>query len=320
MPNSTPAEREIALGKRRAAQLPVLSNALLTVLKLTIVAVTGSVSVLAEAVNSAGDLFGSTISYTAVRAADTPPDEAHAYGHGKFENLTSVVIAAIIIAGASYTLREAMIHLQEHAKVRHALPAIAVMVFSALVNIGVSRRLFSVGTQYDSPALIADARHLRTDIITSTAILVSLCLTRITGQYWIDPATAIVVTVMVFWIGMQIMRDAVQSLADISLPANEERLMGAALSADPRVLGYHKLRTRKAGSHRHIDVHIMVDDRVSFIEAHEISEELEDRLRALLPNTHPIIHIEPFEVETQHQRAEREAQERIELGEAKRRE
>ena len=288
--------------KNRAARMSVASNAVLTLMKIAVVAVTGSVSVLAETVNSAADLLGSAVALSAVRAADEPPDETHAYGHGKFENLSGVLIALLIIGGAAYALGEAVVHLVHRTAVRQTAPAIVVMALSAAANIVVSRHLLKTGLATDSPALVADGRHLQTDVVTSGSVFLSLVLTRVTGIYWIDPAVAIVITFIIFWVGMQIARDAVLMLSDIALPADEERLLRRVLDDDPRILGYHKLRTRKSGSHRHIDVHVQIDDRNSFVEAHRYSEEIEDNLRAALPNLHPIIHIEPFEDEAQHQR------------------
>ena len=289
------------VAKRHAARLSVFSNALLTLLKLFVFGFTGSVSVLAETVNSAGDLLGSAVAYFTVRVADIPPDESHAFGHGKFENLSGFLIAIIIVSGAAYAFSEAIQHLLLRTHLVQTMPAIIVMMLSVISNIVVSRRLLVVGKQTDSPALTADGRHLQADVITSGAVAISLIVARVTRLYWIDPVTALLITTVVFWMGVQIARDAIMMLSDISLPPGEEKVLRDMLDSDPRVLGYHKLRTRKAGSHRHLDVHVQIDDQNSFVDAHDFSEELEDRLRNALPNLHPIVHIEPYEAEIKHQ-------------------
>jgi cation diffusion facilitator family transporter len=138
--------------------------------------------------------------------------------------------------------------------------------------------------------------------VTSFGAMIGLVLTGLTGKFWIDPVIALVITSLIFWIAMQIARDAVMMLSDASLPANEEQELRNALESDPHVLGYHKLRTRKSGSHRYVDVHVQIDDRLSFVDAHQYTEDIEDKLRATLRNLHPIIHAEPFEAERQHQR------------------
>ncbi len=290
--------------KRQAARLPVASNGLLTVLKLIVVAFTGSASVFAEVINSAGDLLGSTVSYATVRVADEPPDETHTYGHGKYENLSGVFIGLLIVVGAAASFYEGLHRLIVGAPAPQTTWAIAVMTLSALINAGVSSRLLAVGKKLDSPALVADGKHLRTDILTSGTALAGLVATRVTHRPWIDPAAALLLSVFVFWIGVQIAFDAVRMLTDVALPEDEEQLLRETLDLEPRVLGYHKLRTRKAGAHRHIDVHIQIDDANSFIAAHDYSEELEEKLRATLPNLHPIIHIEPYEAEAKHQEEE----------------
>jgi cation diffusion facilitator family transporter len=297
--------------KRQTARLSVISNAALTVLKLIVVSMSGSISVLAETVNSVSDLFGSAVAYGAVRAADSPPDRTHEYGHGKFENLSGMVIGIFILGGGAFALAGAIQHLVLRQTVRQTTAAIAVMAVSAGINLLVSRRLVAVGRKLDSPALLADGKHLRTDVITSCTALASLVLTHFTGQYWIDPLAAIGITVLIFYIAIQIMRDAIMTLLDASLPEKEEQMLRDALDSDSRVLGYHKLRTRKSGSQRHVDVHVQIDDSHTFVEAHDFTEQLEEKLRATLPNVHPIIHTEPFEAEARHQEAERRRQEKL---------
>ncbi len=262
------------------------------------VAFSGSASVFAEVINSAGDLLGSTVSYATVRAADEPPDETHTYGHGKYENLSGVFIGLLIVGGAAAAFYEGLHRLIVGAPAPQTTWAIAVMTVSALINAGVSARLLASGPKAGLPrALVADGKHLRTDILTSCTALAGLVATRLTHRAWIDPAAALVLSVLVFWIGVQIAFDAVRMLTDVALPEGEEQLLRETLDLEPRVLGYHKLRTRKAGAHRHIDVHVQIDDANSFIAAHDYSEELEEKLRATLPNLHPIIHIEPYEAE-----------------------
>lgn len=297
-PPQTPGE----LAKRRVARAAILSNASLTVLKLLVAAVSGSVSVLAETVNSAGDLVGSAVAFGAIRAAAEPPDATHAYGHGKFENLSGVALSLLLVGGALYTSAEAIVHLFEHRAVSFTSPAIAVMAVSAIVNIVISSRLIKVGKQEDSPALTADGVHLRTDVFTATAALVGLIASRATHLFWIDPAFALCISALVFRIGGHIALDAVFTLSDMSLPDPEETKLRAVLNAEPRVLGFHRLRTRKSGSYRIIDVHVLIDDKTSFVSAHDYSEELEDKLRAALPNVDATIHIEPYEAEIKHQR------------------
>jgi cation diffusion facilitator family transporter len=290
--------------KDAAARWSVCSNTLLIVLKLAVAASTGAVSVFAEAFHSFGDLIGSIVAMIAVRVSDAPPDESHAYGHGKFENLSGVASAILMFLAGSYAVVEAVKHLREHRSVEVVNPGLSVMAFSVIVNIFVSRHLLATGKSTDSAALTADGNHLRTDIYTSFGVFVSLLIVKFTGWIWMDSVAAICVSGMIFYTGYKLAGDAVGTLSDRSLPPAEERALRDTIESDKRVLSYHNLRTRKSGSHRHVDVHVLISDGNSFVQAHDFTEELEEKLRRTLPNVHPIIHIEPYEAEAKHQRSE----------------
>jgi cation diffusion facilitator family transporter len=294
----TPGEQ----AKRNIARAAIISNASLTVMKLVVAAVSGSVSVLAETVNSAGDLVGSAVAFGALRVAAEPPDATHAYGHGKFENLSGVALSLLLVGGAFYTSVEAIVHLIERKPVTYTLWAIVVMTLSAIANIVISTRMIKVGKEQDSAALTADGKHLQTDVYTALGAMFGLLASHFTHYFWIDPVVALGISVFVFKIGGRIALDAVFTLSDMSLPADEETKLRAVLDSEPGVKSYHRLRTRKSGPIRHVDVHVLIDDQTSFVDAHDYSEELEDKLRDALPNVDATIHMEPFEAETRHQR------------------
>ena len=292
----------IARRKRDAARWSLTASASLLGLKVIVGAVTGSAGILAEAVNSAADLVGSALALLSVRASDEPPDHSHAYGHGKIENLSGAATAALILVGGVFAIGEAVRHLLHPDPLPGLGWGMAVMAASAVVNAVVSRRLLAVGRDTDSPALAADGHHLRTDVLTSLGVLLGLTLVRTTGKLWWDSAAALGVSFLILRVGYRLARDAVLTLSDAALPPAEEAALTAILMAHPDVRGFHKLRTRKSGSHRHADVHVQIADTHTFVEAHRLTEELEDRLRDALPNLHPIIHIEPDEDEARHQR------------------
>lgn len=293
---------DVARRKRAAACWSLLSNSALLTLKVGAGIVSGSVGVLAEAVNSAADLVGAMVAFFSVRVSDEPPDALHAYGHGKIENLSGIATAALILGGGGYAIGEAVRQLMRAAPLEDVGWAMGVMGVSAIVNVVVSRHLLTVGRETDSPALAADGHHLQTDVWTSLGVLAGLGLTRLTGSRVWDSVAALLVSLLILRVGFTLARDALRTLSDASLPDDEEKILAEALNAHPAVLGFHKLRTRKSGSHRHVDVHVQIADTHTFVEAHRLTEELEDQLRDVLPNLHPIIHIEPFEDEAQHQR------------------
>jgi cation diffusion facilitator family transporter len=270
--------------------------------KVVVWTITGSVGVLAEALHSCADLIGSSLALISLRFADNPPDAEHEYGHGKFENMSGMLIGILVLGAGIGAIAEAVQHLNTRHAIIAPIPAIIVMGLSAISNALVSRNLLRVGHETDSPALTADGRHLQTDIVTSVSVFVGLILIQVTGAFWIDPAAAVVVAIFIFTTAIRIARDSLHTLSDAALPAEEEEILRRVLADDPRVLGFHKLRTRKSGSHRHVDVHIQIADTHSFVTAHQIGEEIEDSLRRALPNVHPIIHYEPYEDEVARQR------------------
>jgi cation diffusion facilitator family transporter len=299
------ADTDIAIDtekqKIHAARWSICSNSLLIVLKLAVAASTGAVSVFAEAIHSFGDLIGATVAMIAVRVSDAPPDDSHAYGHGKFENLSGVASALLMFLAGTYAVFEAIKHLKHLGRQVIVEPGLFVMAFSVVTNILVSRHLLQIGKKTDSAALMADGQHLRGDIYTSFGVFISLLIVKLTGWTWADPAAAIVVSGMIFVTGYKLAGEAVGTLSDSSLPSAEEKVLRDVIAEDPRVLSYHNLRTRKSGSHRHVDVHVLISDSYTFVQAHDFTEELEEKLRQALPNVHPIIHIEPYEAEAQHQ-------------------
>jgi len=309
MPGTTAADTQ---RKIRTARLSIYSNSSLILLKVVAGTVTGSVSVLAEAAHSANDLVAAFIAYFSVRKADAPPDDSHPFGHGKIENLSGLAEALLIFGAAAYIVYESIrkIHEVFHgATIERTYWAIAVMTVSAVVNVVVSRRLFAVAHETESMALEADAQHLQVDVYTSGAVVVGLTVAELTQIWLLDPILALLVAGLICGAAYRLSAGAITFLMDTGLPPGELEELRQVLLADPRVRSYHNLRTRRSGSHRYADVHIQLADDLSFVEAHRLTEELEDRLRAALPRLHVIVHPEPFQAERQHQRDQHGAEE-----------
>lgn len=167
------------------------------------------------------------------------------------------------------------------------------MGVSALVNLVVSRHLRTVARREDSLALEADAQHLTTDVYTSVGVGIGLLVVWFTGWHWLDPVAAIGVALLIGSIGWKLTRQAMHHLMDSSLPPGEIAAIETVLRAQPRLLSWHRLRTRKAGSERHVDMHIVLGGETLLEEAHRISVELERQILQALPNAHVVIHIDP---------------------------
>jgi len=285
--------------KTAAAGLSVASNSILIATKLLVGLLSGSVAIISEAVHSAVDLLAALLAFFSVRASDRPADREHPFGHGKIENLSGTIEAVLIFAAAIFVLVEAVRKILKPEPLEHIWLGIGLMAFSALANTIVSSWLFRVAKEHDSVALEADAQHLRVDVWTSGSVLVGLLLiavlTPLVGgkAAYIDPLIAIAVAAQIIRVSWKLTREAGGPLLDRGLPVDEIRMVKDILLDDERVVGYHKLRTRKSGPVRHIDVHLIVPEELSLSEAHDLAEKVEDRIRNQFGSAHVITHVEP---------------------------
>lgn len=277
--------------KRRAAALSVSSNTLLVLSKLVIGILTGSVSVISEAIHSAMDLLAAIIAFIAVSFSDRPPDLDHPHGHGKIESLSGAVEALLIFAAVIFIVYEAIEKFIHGGKVEHLYLGSVVMGFSALVNIGVSWYLQRVGKKTDSEALLADAAHLRTDVYTSLGVLLGLVLVQITGQQWLDPVAALAVGVLITREAWQITRRSVGNLLDESLPETERQKVEQAIQQTGVI--FHDLRSRKSGATRVIDLHLNVSPTSTVEQVHKLCDRIEESIKHEIPRAQVLIHPEP---------------------------
>ena len=286
------SENEIIL-KRHTARLSVMSNLILVVCKLIVGMLTGTVSIISEAIHSGVDLMASTVSFMAVRKSSEPPDEEHDYGHGKVENVSAAAESLFIIAAAIFIFAEAVGKFTNPQLPEDLDLAMGVMIVSSVLNLAVSQRMHHIGKRTNSAALLADALHLRTDVWTSVAVLFGIILMKITGYLWIDPLIACCVAVGILHVGYQMCRSSYDTLVDASLDAAEEAHIGSIIMNNPQVIGYHHLRTRKAGEVTVMDFHLELDKNMSLEAAHDVASEVELELRRQAGPCDPTIHLEP---------------------------
>jgi cation diffusion facilitator family transporter len=253
------------------------------------------VAILTEAVHSSIDLVASVVAFFSVRKADEPADESHRYGHEKIENLAAAIEGILILIGSAAIAFEAIRHLINHGKVQNAGIGIAVIGISLGANVVVSLRLSRTARKTGSPALAGDAAHLGTDALTSAAVLVGLVLVDVTGAQWIDPVIALVVATVIVGTGLRLLAQSSRVLVDESLPPSEVEAIRKAVEdfASRGVVGYHELRTRRAGARRYVDLHVQFRRGTSLEDAHRTAHELQDLIGARLAGTDVLIHLEP---------------------------
>ena len=283
--------------KAGAASLSLISNSALVVLKIVAGAITGSIAILTEAIHSSIDLVASVVAYVSVRKADEPPDADHLYGHAKVENLAAAIEGMLILVGAAVIIFEAVRRLATGAHIESIGVGIAAVAISTVVNLAVSTYLYRQAEAHDSPALEGDAAHLRADAFTSVAVLIGLVLVEVTGVVALDSVVALMVAVAIVYAGIRILTRSSRVLVDEALPAEELDVVKQAIWSYPgnEIAGHHKLRGRRAGSARHIDVHLQFAPGTTLERAHQIAHELQDQVRMRIRGAELLVHLEPFD-------------------------
>ena len=277
--------------KVKIARLSIVSNSFLIIIKLAVGLVSGSVSIISEAIHSAMDLVAALIAFLSVRISDQPADTEHPYGHGKFENVSGVIEAVLIFVAAIWIILESIKKLLHNEPVEALGLGSIVMLVSALVNFFVSRRLYKVAKATDSIALEADALHLKTDVYTSLGVGVGLGLIWITGLPFLDPIIAMIVAIFILRESYILLKNAYSPLLDTALSNDEIEIIKQHLI--DKKLTFHDLKTRKAGQFRFAELHLEMPGTLSLREVHDVCDEIENYLKNKIRNLDINIHVEP---------------------------
>jgi len=287
--------------KAAVAGLSVASNALLVATKLAAGLIVGSVSVISEAIHSGIDLLAAVIALFAVRASAKPADADHAFGHEKWENVSGTVEALLIFLAAAWIIYEAIGRLMHPGVLESTYLGVGVMLLSAVMNTGVSKALFRVGREARSPALLADAWHLLTDVWTSLGVMGALAAVWLGGRWlpavdlrWLDPVAALCVAALILQAAWRLTVEAGRDLLDTSLPQAETDWIGEYIRGlSPVVCSFHDLRTRKAAYRRFIEFHLELHRKMSVEDSHRITDTIEQTIMQRFPGSHVTVHVEP---------------------------
>jgi cation diffusion facilitator family transporter len=280
--------------KTSIARLSIISNLTLVILKLIVGTMIGSVSVISEAIHSGIDLVAAIIAYFSVKTSSQPPDQKHAFGHGKIENISGTVEAILIFIAAGLIIFEAYKKLMGGVEIEDVSLGIAVMLISAVVNFFVSSKLMKTAMKTESIALEADAWHLRTDVLTSLGIFGGLVAIKLTGIAILDPILAILVALFILKAAFELTIKSVKDLMDATLPHEEEKEISDIIAKHANeYVGFHELRTRKSGSDRFIDLHLVMSKKVTVKDSHDLADRIETGIRGRFPRASVMIHVEP---------------------------
>jgi len=279
------------LEKIKVARLSIISNSSLIIMKLAIGIITGSVSIISEAIHSTMDLLAAIIAFFSVKVSDQPPDKQHPYGHSKFENISGVIEAILIFIASLWIIYEAIKRINTNEKIESIGLGALVMVISAIINFIVSKQLYKVAKKTNSIALEADALHLKTDVYTSIGVAFGLFLIWSTNYRILDSIVAILVAIFILWKSFQLLKKAFSPLLDVAIDESDiEQIKQYFVNKN---LKMHNLKTRKSGKYKFAELHLNLNGKLSLEDAHAICDEIEKELEILIPDFQLTIHVEP---------------------------
>ena len=282
---------------RHYAWLSIAAAVTTIVLKTVAWKLTGSVGLLSDALESLVNLAAAMLALAMITVALRPPDEDHAFGHGKAEYVASGAEGAFILvaaAGIAWTAVGRLLHPQALEKIGLG---ILVSVAASAVNLAVARVLVHVGRRRRSIALEADGHHLMTDVWTSAGVIVGVGAVAATGWPWLDPAIALAVAAHIVWSGFHLIRRSWLGILDSALPAEDLEVLGAVLARHCAAAGvqFHAVRTRQAGARRFVSMHVLVPGDWSVSRGHALAESIERDVREAIPAAAVDTHLEAIE-------------------------
>jgi cation diffusion facilitator family transporter len=257
---------------------------------------TGSVGLLSDALESGVNLAAALLALSMLRLAAAPPDENHPYGFSKAEYFSAGIEGALIVLASAGIVWTAVPRLIAPRELDMPLAGLTLTVIASAINFGVAMVLLRAGREHHSITLEADGRHLLTDVWTSAGVIVGVALVFVTGWLRLDPIVAIAVALHILWTGFGLVRRSVRGLLDPAISAQDQKEVEKLIAEYSRRYGvsFHALRTRQAGARRFVSFHLLVPDAWSVAQAHQLSEEIEARMRAMVPNAAIFTHIEPI--------------------------
>ncbi|APX23497.1 MAG: cation transporter [Rhodobacteraceae bacterium] len=255
---------------------------------------TGSVALLSDALESIVNVATALAALIALRIAQQPPDADHPFGHHKAEYFSAVLEGALIVIAAVLILHEAWGAFRDPRVIEAPWTGLAINLGAGVLNGIWCWVLLREGRALRSPALLADGKHLLTDVVSSIGVTVGVVLAVLTGWYWLDPALAALVAVNILWSGWQVMRGSVGGLMDEAAPDDEVEQMRVLISDNAEgAVEAHDLRSRRAGRVLFVEFHLVVPGDMSVDSAHDICDRIEGALHHAFEGSRVTIHVEP---------------------------
>ena len=281
--------------KKFAAGLSITSNTLIIITKIIAGMVSGSISIISEAIHSFSDFLASILTFFAVTRSAEPADKEHPFGHGKYEDMSGFIEGGLIIFAGLYIIYESSSKLiSGYTMEAESMLGIYVMAFAVLANFIVSRYLFYIAKKSDSVSLRADAEHLQTDIFSSLGVLAGLVLIKLTGYTILDPIIAIIVAVIILKAGFSISKETLNNLLDGSISTEDIEKIETVLKNNTVIKGYKNIKGRKSGQYKEIELTILFNPDMKISCCHNICDQIENDIKSELGNVTTTIHAEPM--------------------------
>ena len=282
---------------RRMAMLSIATSIVTLALKFGAYFLTGSVSLLSDALEALVNLAAGLVALGALTVAERPADDRHAYGHDKAEYFSSGVEGTLILVAAASIIYTAWDRFSHPAPLEQLGPGLIVAFLAAVANFLAARAMLRVAKAHDSITIEADAKHLMADVWTSAGVIGGLLVVMIMPQWQIlDPLMAVAVGLHIIWIGIDLLRRSADGLMDAALAPDEINLIQELIGHElPPEASIHALRTRKAGSRRFIDFHMLVPGNTTVSASHALCDRLEAAIGSHLARASVTIHVEPAE-------------------------
>ncbi len=286
---------DINTEKKFAAGLSITSNALVIATKIVAGMVSGSISIISEAIHSLSDFLASVLTFFAVTRSAEPADKTHPFGHGKYEDMSGFIEGGLIIFASFFIIFEAVSKLiKGYTLESDSMLGIYVMAFAVIANFLVSRYLFYVAKKSDSVSLLADAEHLSTDIFSSLGVFVGLVLIKITGIAELDPIIALIVALIILKAGFSISKETLNNLLDGSLPSEDIAKIEEILKKNSVIKGYKNIKGRKSGQYKDVELTLLFNPDMKISCAHNVCDQIENEIKSNLGQVNTTIHAEPY--------------------------
>jgi cation diffusion facilitator family transporter len=283
--------------EKKATVVSTSVAALLVIMKMTVGILSGSIAVLASAIDSLLDLTVSLFNYFALHNSEKDPDDKFHHGRSKIEPLAAVIEGTVISLSALFILYEALVKIAHPREMEFMGESILVMIASIIITTFLVIFLNRVADKTKNMVIKADALHYKTDIFSNGTVLLALALVSLTGEELIDPILGICIGIYMIYSAFPIIKEGVLMLLDAALSEENIQKIVNTIENDKNTTNYHNLQTRESGSHIFISVHIVFNVSISLYDAHLISDKLEDKLKRLFKDkkVHVLIHMDPYD-------------------------